>query len=127
VAVHSPQVAALVAEVDENTAPGSKSAKEVALAVAADAALDPGKFELGSTRLKMKALLAQGGGPIVRAHAARWACPTDQVYEKAHELQQLAVAVMAGAVRPEKKVVFDFFLYVTIFFTIFSSHQLTLV
>ncbi len=106
-AVHSPLVAALVADADEPVT-GSKSTKEVAFAVAADTELD-GKV-LREDEPKMRALLSRGGGSIVRAHAAQWACPLDKVYEKAHELQQLAVAVMAGPVRPDK-IAFDFFLY----------------
>jgi hypothetical protein len=106
-AVHSPMVAPLMANGDENTS-GPKSAKEIALAVAGDEQLD-GKVRFEDAP-KMKALLTNGGGPILRAHAAQWNCPLDQVYEKAHELQQLAVAVMGGAVRPEKEVKFDFFL-----------------
>jgi hypothetical protein len=97
-----------MADGDEN-ATGSKSTKEVAFAVAADSELE-GKVK-PDDQPKMRALLSGGGGSILRAHAAEWACPADKVYEKAHELQQLAVAVMAGAVRPEKRIKFDFFLY----------------
>jgi hypothetical protein len=138
-AIHSPMVAPLMANGDENTSgnhalppphnpkevtvalgtTGPKSAKEIALAVAGDEQLD-GKVRFEDAP-KMKALLTNGGGPLLRAHAAQWNCPLDQVYEKAHELQQLAVAVMGGAVRPEKEVKFDFFLYVPEYLTIFST------
>jgi hypothetical protein len=97
-----------MADGDENAA-GSRSIMEVLSAVVADKELE-GKVKPDDD-LKMPALMSNGGGPIIRAHVAEWACPMDKVYEKAHELQQLAVAAMAGAVRPEKRIKFDFFLY----------------
>jgi len=106
-AVHSNSVASLMADGGENGC-GSKSAKEVALAVSEDSELaNKVHFE---DNPKLKALLSRDGGPILRQHASEWSCPVNQVYEKAHELQQLAIAVFGGAVHPDKQVKFDFFL-----------------
>jgi hypothetical protein len=108
-AVHSTLVLPVIAgdePIPEETA--SKSAKEIVFEVANDRQLDHKvKWE---DENKTKALLSSGGGSIIRAHAATWHCPEEKVSEKAHELQQLAIAALAGAVRPEKEVKLDFFL-----------------
>lgn len=88
---------------------GTKSAKEVVLAVAEDKSLD-GKT-LFDDPSKLMALLTRDGGPIIQKHILEWKCPQNQLQEKAHELQQLAVAALGGAVRPDKQVELDFFLY----------------
>eukprot|EP01087_Luapelamoeba_hula_P009154 TRINITY_DN2347_c0_g1_i2.p1 TRINITY_DN2347_c0_g1~~TRINITY_DN2347_c0_g1_i2.p1 ORF type:complete len:446 (-),score=85.88 TRINITY_DN2347_c0_g1_i2:178-1515(-) len=88
---------------------GTKSVKDVALAVAEDPKIKE-RVPKYDDFPKLDVYLKQGGGEILRKHAAEWKCPKEEVELKAKELQQVSVAVMAGVVRPDKLPKLDFFL-----------------